>query len=146
MKKHAKQIVKFHTPNADEDPKQVYALLEIKLDEDDYSKSKADILALNTNFSFPPIMTVLLSDLVLAVSYHIKKISSITTDEETLMRDIESEQSAIANLEALRKSVLKANKDNKYVTDIDVWSFSVLSSIDKTSEVISVYTICAFEI
>ncbi len=144
MKKHAKQIVKFHTPNADEDPNQVYALLEIKIDGDDYSKSKADILALNTNFSFPPIMTVLLSDLVLAVSYHIKKISS--TDEETLMRDIESEQSAIANLEALRKSVLKANKDNNYVTDIDVWSFSVLASIDKTSEVISVYTICAFEI
>ena len=54
------QIVKFHTPLADENPDQQYVVLEIK---EDGEKSRADIQALNTGMSFPPINTVLLSDL-----------------------------------------------------------------------------------
>lgn len=54
------QIVKFHTPLADEDPDQLYVVLEIK---EDGERSRVDIKALNTGLSFPPVNTVLLSDL-----------------------------------------------------------------------------------
>ena len=54
------QVVKFHTPLPDEDPDQHYVVLEIK---EDVEKPRADIKALNTDLSFPPIYTVLLEDL-----------------------------------------------------------------------------------
>lgn len=54
------QVAKFHTPNEDEDPNQLYVVLEIKGDDD---SARVDIKALNTGLSFPPISTVRLSDL-----------------------------------------------------------------------------------
>jgi len=54
------QVAKFHTPLPDEDPDQLYVVLEIK---EDVEKPRADIKALNTGLSFPPIYTVLLDDL-----------------------------------------------------------------------------------
>lgn len=54
------QVAKFHTPLPDEDPDQLYVVLEIK---EDVEKPRADIKALNTGLSFPPINTVLLDDL-----------------------------------------------------------------------------------
>ncbi|UFK97703.1 hypothetical protein [Kaistella faecalis] len=54
------QIVRFHTPLADEDPDQIYVVLELK---EDRERSRADIQALGTGWEFPPISTVLLSDL-----------------------------------------------------------------------------------
>ena len=54
------QIVKFHSPLADENPDQQYVVLEIN---EDGERSRVDIKALNTGLSFPPINTVLLSDL-----------------------------------------------------------------------------------
>ena len=54
------QIVKFHTPLADENPNQLYVVLEV-IDEDE--RPRADIQALNTGLSFPPINTVRLGDL-----------------------------------------------------------------------------------
>ena len=54
------QVAKFHTPLPDENPDQLYVVLEIK--EDD-KRPRADIKALNTGISFPPINTVLLDDL-----------------------------------------------------------------------------------
>lgn len=54
------QVAKFHTPLPDEDPDQLYVVLEIK---EDVEKPRADIKALNTGHSFPPINTVLLDDL-----------------------------------------------------------------------------------
>lgn len=54
------QIVKFHSPLADENPDQQYVVLEIK---EDGERSRVDIKALNTALSFPPVNTVLLSDL-----------------------------------------------------------------------------------
>lgn len=54
------QIVRFHTPLADEDPEQIYVVLELK---EDGERSRADIQALGTGLSFPPVSTVLLSDL-----------------------------------------------------------------------------------
>ncbi|MBK9726505.1 MAG: hypothetical protein IPO86_00140 [Saprospiraceae bacterium] len=54
------QVAKFHTPNEDEDPNQLYVVLEIKGDDD---SARVDIKALNTGLSFPPINTVRLTDL-----------------------------------------------------------------------------------
>lgn len=55
------QIVKFHTPLADENPNQLYVVLEV-IEKDE--RPRADIQALNTGLSFPPINTVRLDDLV----------------------------------------------------------------------------------
>lgn len=54
------QIVKFHTPLPDEDPNQLYVVLEVIADDD---RPRVDIQALNTGLSFPPINSVRLSDL-----------------------------------------------------------------------------------
>jgi hypothetical protein len=54
------QVAKFHTPLPDENPHQLYVVLEIKEDDE---RPRADIKALNTGLSFPPINTVLLDDL-----------------------------------------------------------------------------------
>ena len=54
------QIVKFHTPLPDEDPDQLYVVLEVIADDD---RPRVDIQALNTGLSFPPINSVRLSDL-----------------------------------------------------------------------------------
>lgn len=55
-------LVKFHTPFHDEDPNQLYLLLEV-FESNDIYKTRADILALGTCFSFPPISKVNLEDL-----------------------------------------------------------------------------------
>jgi hypothetical protein len=54
------QLAKFHTPLPDEDPDQLYVILEIK---EDPESIRADIKALNTGLAYPPINTVLLDDL-----------------------------------------------------------------------------------
>lgn len=54
------QVAKFHTPLPDENPNQLYVVLEIK---EDVEKPRADIKALNTGLSFPSVNTVLLDDL-----------------------------------------------------------------------------------
>jgi len=59
------QIVRFHTPYPDEDPEQLYVVMEIFI-YDDELKPKADIKALNTGWSFPPVSTVFLEDLEIA--------------------------------------------------------------------------------
>ncbi len=55
------QVAKFHTPLPDENPEQLYVVLEII---EDVERPRADIKALNTGLSFPPINKVLLEDLV----------------------------------------------------------------------------------
>lgn len=55
------QVARFHTPLPDENPDQLYVVLEIKEDDE---RPRADIKALNTGLSFPPINTVLLDDLI----------------------------------------------------------------------------------
>jgi hypothetical protein len=54
------QVAKFHTPLPDENPNQLYVVLEIK---EDVERPRADIKALNTGLTFPSINTVKLSDL-----------------------------------------------------------------------------------
>lgn len=53
-------IVKFHTPLTDENPNQLYVVLVVIEDDE---RPRADIQALNTGLSFPPINTVRLGDL-----------------------------------------------------------------------------------
>ena len=53
-------IVKFHTPLPEENPNQFYVVLEVIADDE---RHRAEIQALNTALSFPPINTVRLSDL-----------------------------------------------------------------------------------
>ena len=54
------QIAKFHTPLPNENADQLYVVLEVI---DDSERPRADIQALNTGLSFPPINTVRLDDL-----------------------------------------------------------------------------------
>ena len=54
------EIVKFHTPNADEEPNQEYVIVEIHLDVE---KPRCQIQPLNTGLKFPPLNTVLVEDL-----------------------------------------------------------------------------------
>lgn len=54
------QIVKFQNPKSDENPEQVYVILEIK---NNAEISMADVQALNTGLLIVPINTVLLDDL-----------------------------------------------------------------------------------
>jgi len=56
------QIAKFHTPLPDENPEQLYVVLEVIEDDD---SPRAQIQALNTGLSFVPINTVSLNDLEL---------------------------------------------------------------------------------
>lgn len=57
------QIVRFHTPLADEDPEQLYIVLEMI---HDVEKPRVHIQALNTGCFLSPISTVLLEDLEFA--------------------------------------------------------------------------------
>ena len=53
-------IVKFHTPLPEENPNQLYVVLEVIADDE---RPRADIQALNTGLTFPPISKVRLGDL-----------------------------------------------------------------------------------
>lgn len=55
------QLTKFHTPLPDENPNQLYIVLEII---EDVERPRADIKALNNALSIAPINTALLDDLV----------------------------------------------------------------------------------
>lgn len=57
------QIVKFHTPLEDENPDQLYVVLEL---HEDIEIPRAKIQALNTGLAFPPISLVSPADLEIA--------------------------------------------------------------------------------
>jgi hypothetical protein len=57
------QVVKFHTPFPDEDPDQLYVVIEIVFDVE---KPRAHIQELNCKHSFPSISVVLVEELELA--------------------------------------------------------------------------------
>lgn len=56
----AGQIARFHTPFPDENPNQLYVVLEVF---EDVERPRAQIKALNTGLNFPSVNTVLLKDL-----------------------------------------------------------------------------------
>ena len=55
------QVAKFHTSLPDENPNQLYVVMEVIADDE---RPRADIQALNTGLSIPPINTVRLDDLI----------------------------------------------------------------------------------
>lgn len=59
------QIVKFHTPFEDENPDQLYVVLEIHLNTD---RPRALIQALNTGLPFSPSTVVRVADLEVALA------------------------------------------------------------------------------
>ncbi len=61
----AGQLVKYHTPFPDENPNQLYVVVEI-FEYGEGIKPKATTRALNTGWSFPPTQKVLLEDLQIA--------------------------------------------------------------------------------
>ena len=56
------QIVKFHTPNEDEDSEVIYVVLDYI---EDGERSRAEIKPLNTKLTFPQISLFLSDDLVI---------------------------------------------------------------------------------
>lgn len=60
------QIVKSRTPYEDEDPEQLYVVIEVFEDED---KTRAQIMALQTGLSFVPINSVYVKDLMEYLRY-----------------------------------------------------------------------------
>jgi hypothetical protein len=54
------QIVRFHSPLVDEDPNQLYVVVEIFFDVE---KPRCIIKALGTGLTYPPTTTVLVEDL-----------------------------------------------------------------------------------
>ena len=55
------QKVKYHTSFPDEDPEQVYLVLEVKAGLED---TRVDISPLNIGLEFPPVYTVKAEDLI----------------------------------------------------------------------------------
>ncbi len=54
------QVAKFHSPLPDENPDQLYIVLEIIEDDE---RPRANIKALNTGLSYPPVNTVSIDEL-----------------------------------------------------------------------------------
>lgn len=66
----AGQIVKFHSPQPDEDPEQEYEISEIHFD---VKKPRAAIKPVDTNLNLPPKITVLVEELELVEDAETKK-------------------------------------------------------------------------
>jgi hypothetical protein len=109
-------LVRFHSPFPDEDPDQLYLLLNVT-DFEELDKSRADILALGTGLSFPPINTVKLEDLE-AVKWNtseligchatlLKKDGSNASGIITRIPDEENENGTIKTLEMKIQAIIK---------------------------------------
>ena len=78
-------IVKFHTPLPDENLDQLYVVLEVIEDDE---RPRADIQALNTGLSFPPISKVRLGDLLIVTLCPIKSFVSTSTISKSPKRTL----------------------------------------------------------
>jgi len=112
------QIVRFHTPNPDENPDQLYVVLEIHTDVE---KPRALIKALNTGLSFPSVNTVLVDDLVVVevctsdlIGYHITIKKSDYSEVEGKVTNVREQKIMLD----LTKGV-KGVETNVLVTVID---------------------------
>jgi len=95
------QIVRFHTPLADENPEQIYVVLEIKY-------PRADIQALNTGMAIVPINTVSLTDLEVVEVSTSDLIGHIVTikksDSTHVLGKVVNVQESKINLDLLKKN------------------------------------------
>jgi len=105
-------LVKFHTPYHDEDPKQLYLLLEV-FESNDIYKTRADILALGTGFSFPPISKVNLEDLEIVnwntselIGHHATALTKTGSNVSGKIVHILEEENAKAPLQTLNIHVM----------------------------------------
>lgn len=107
------QIAKFQTPLPDENPDQLYVVIEIKKDAE---RSRANIKALNTGLPFPPINTVLLDDLeVVEVD-----TTDIVGHQVTINKADYSQTTGRVVKVSKRKIMLDLTKEVKGV-DTNVW-------------------------
>lgn len=109
------QVVKFHTPLADEDPNQLYVVLEIKGDD---AAARVDIKALHTGLSFVPINTVRLTDLT---------IVELPT-EELIGHDV----TIIKSDNSKAKGKVTRVRENKINLDLNKISTGVITNVHLT--------------
>lgn len=112
------QIVRFHTPYPDENPDQLYVVLEIHTDVEN---TKAQIKALNTGLSFPPVNAVLVDDLVIVdvstsdlIGHHVTIKKSDYSEVEGKVTNVREQKIMLD----LTKGV-KGVETNVWVTVID---------------------------
>jgi len=111
-------IVKFHTPLPEENPNQLYVVLDLITDNE---RPRADIQALNTGLSFPPINTVRLGDLEIVQVDNNDLIGHKVTINKSDYSQVEgrvvklSEQKVEVNL----SSTLHGVETNVWLTVID---------------------------
>jgi hypothetical protein len=103
------QVVKFHTPFPDEDPDQLYVVLEIYFDVKD---PRACIKELNCKYSFPSVSVVLVEELILAevdtsdlIGYKVTVLNE--TSELVTGRAVKADE---------KKIIPDFNKENKYIS------------------------------
>jgi hypothetical protein len=125
-------LVRFHSPFPDEDPDQLYILLNVT-DFEELDKSRADILALGTGLSFPPINTVKLEDLE-AVKWNtseligchatlLKKDGSKASGKITWIPDEENENGTIKTLEMKIQAIIKDSQGKAHKGQLLLNSF-----------------------
>lgn len=96
------QIVKFHTPLEDENPNQLYVVVELFLDKE---VPLASIQALGTGLSIPPIIKV--------------KIEDLTVEEVTTDNLIGSEVTIISESNTEYKGRVVSARDKKILLDME---------------------------
>ena len=110
------QIVRFHSPYPDEDPNQLYLLIEI-FDYDGEIPAKADFKALKTGWSFPPISKVNLNDLEIAEVDN----SDLVGFEGTIISNSGSQVSGKITAVSPEKQLVNLTKKSKQViTNVEV--------------------------
>ncbi len=106
------QIVKFHTPLEDENPNQLYVVVELFLDKE---IPLASIQALGTGLSIPPIMKVKIEDLT---------VEEVTTDDL-----IGSEVTIIDGSSTEHKGHVISARDQKILLDMEQRDGKVLTNV-----------------
>lgn len=129
-------LVRFHTPFPDEDPDQLYLLLKV-IDFEELNKSRADILALGTGLSFPPINTVNLEDLKVVkwdtselIGRHatlLKKDGSKASGIITQIPDEENDNGTIKTLEMEIEVIIKDAQSKEHKGQLLLNSFKKLN-------------------
>lgn len=112
------QIVKFHTPLADENSNQLYVVLEVI---DDGERSRAEIQALNTGLSYPPVNKVRLIDLELAEVETNDLIGHKVTINKSDYSQVDGRVIKVSaqKIELNLSSVVKGVETNVWLTVID---------------------------
>ncbi len=110
------QLVKYHTPFPDENPDQLYVLLEI-FEYGEGLKPKATIKALNTGWMFPPTQKVLLEDL---------QISEVDTTDligyraSLIKEDHTKATGKVISVEMNKQLVKLAKVENRVETNVKI--------------------------